>query len=213
MINYLCIHRREVSELEAEINHKTDLNSELKRDLFTVSVEASILQSGKQYFKEIFPYHHKSYFDNCNMIFQYLFLKSKTQYFHWNSKWEYVHMMHYVTALSCKLEFFDTYRVLHIQISLFMRTHKRRYLLERPTTGCNDTLAPLPQIKLNVAQYNQTYCRKVKSISAMDFQYFCFVSIFASFLYSQTKMLKFTNTALKVCCLFAFSSPCMDSME
>ena len=29
-------------------------------------------------------------------------------------------------------------------------------------TGCKDTLAPLPQPKLKVAQYNQTYCRKVK---------------------------------------------------
>ena len=38
-------------------------------------------------------------------------------------------------------------------------------------TGCNDTLAPLPQPKLKVSQYNQTYCWKVKSISAMDFQY------------------------------------------
>ena len=28
---------------------------------------------------------------------------------------------------------------------------------------------PLPQPKLKVAQYNQTYCWKVKSISAMDF--------------------------------------------
>ena len=43
-------------------------------------------------------------------------------------------------------------------------------------TGCNNTLAPppLPQPKLKVAQYNQTYCRKVKSISAMDFQYFLY---------------------------------------
>ena len=45
------------------------------------------------------------------------------------------------------------------------------------TTGCFNTLAtPLhtPQPKLKVAQYNQTYCQKskVKSISAMDFQYF-----------------------------------------
>ena len=40
---------------------------------------------------------------------------------------------------------------------------------------------PPPQPKLNVAQYNQTYCRKVKSISAMDFQYFYFVSIFTIF--------------------------------
>ena len=80
-------------------------------------------------------------------------------------------------------------------------------------TGCNDTLAPLPQPKLKVAQYNQTYCRKVKLISAMDFQYFRFVSIFASFLYSRTKMLKFTKIALKARYLFAFSSPCMDFME
>ena len=37
---------------------------------------------------------------------------------------------------------------------------------------------PPPQPKLKVAQYNQTYRRKVESISAMDFQYFHFVSIF-----------------------------------
>ena len=54
-------------------------------------------------------------------------------------------------------------------------------------TGCNDTLAPLPQPKLKVAQYNQTYCRKVKSISAMDFQYFYFVSIFTIFLILSNK--------------------------
>ena len=50
-------------------------------------------------------------------------------------------------------------------------------------TGCNDTLATpsTSQPKLKVAQYNKTYCRKVKSISAMDFQYLRFVSIFASF--------------------------------
>ena len=40
---------------------------------------------------------------------------------------------------------------------------------------------PPPQPKLKVAQYNQTYCRKVKSISAMDFHYFYFVSIFTAF--------------------------------
>ena len=38
-------------------------------------------------------------------------------------------------------------------------------------TGCNNTLFPPPQPKLKKAQYNQTYCRKVESISAMDFQY------------------------------------------
>ena len=89
--------------------------------------------------------------------------------------------------------------------------------MQRHFTECtsNDTLAPhpLPQPKLKVAKYNQTYCRKVKSNSAMDFQYFCLVSIFASFLYSRTKMLKFTNIALKARCLFAFPSPCMDFME
>ena len=54
---------------------------------------------------------------------------------------------------------------------------------EEESTGRNDTLAPppLPQPKLKVAQYNQAYCRKVKSISAMDFQYFYFVSIFTIF--------------------------------
>ena len=48
-------------------------------------------------------------------------------------------------------------------------------------TGCNDTFVPPPEPKLKVAQYNQTYCRKVESISAMDFQYFYFVSIFTIF--------------------------------
>ena len=43
---------------------------------------------------------------------------------------------------------------------------------------------PPPQLKLKVAQYNQTYCRKVKSISAMDFYYFYFVSIFITFFYT-----------------------------
>ena len=71
---------------------------------------------------------------------------------------------------------------------------------------------PLAQSKLKVAHYNQTYRRKVKSISAMDFQYFCFVSIFASFLYSRTKMLQFINIALKARYLCAFPSPCMDYM-
>ena len=71
---------------------------------------------------------------------------------------------------------------------------------------------PLHSPKLKVAQYNQTYCWKVKSFSAMDFQYFHFISIFTTFLYSQTKMLKFIKIALKACYLFAFSSPCMDVM-
>ena len=67
--------------------------------------------------------------------------------------------------------------------------HKHVKTIEKHT-GCNDTLAPLPQPKLKVAQYNQTYCRKVKSISAMDFQYFCFVSIFASFFMLSNKKAK-----------------------
>ena len=36
-------------------------------------------------------------------------------------------------------------------------------------------------LRLKVAQCNQTYCRKVKSISAIDFQYLRFVLIFAIF--------------------------------
>ena len=88
----------------------------------------------------------------------------------------------------------------------------RLYVCISLCTGCNDTLAPLPQPKLKIAQYKQPYCRKVKSISAMDFQYFHIVSIFASFLYSRTKMLKFTKIALKTRCLIAFILPCMDSI-
>ena len=38
-----------------------------------------------------------------------------------------------------------------------------------PYTGCNNTLVPPLQPKPEVAQYNQTYCLKVKPISAMDF--------------------------------------------
>ena len=43
---------------------------------------------------------------------------------------------------------------------------------------------PPPQNNLKVAQYNKTYCQKVKSFSAMDFQYFlfCTVLIFTTFL-------------------------------
>ena len=47
--------------------------------------------------------------------------------------------------------------------------------------GVSIPCSPSPQPKLKVAQYNQAYCRKVKSISAMDFQYFHFVSIFTIF--------------------------------
>ena len=47
--------------------------------------------------------------------------------------------------------------------------------------GVSIPCPPPPQPKLKVAQYNQTYCRKVKSISAMDFHYFYFVSIFTAF--------------------------------
>ena len=54
-------------------------------------------------------------------------------------------------------------------------------------TGCCDTFGPHPQPKPKVAQYNQTYCLKVKSISAMDFQYFYFVSIFTIFLILSNK--------------------------
>ena len=72
----------------------------------------------------------------------------------------------------------------------------------RRYTGCHDTLYTPPQPKLKVTQYNQTYCWKVKSISGMDFQYF-----------RRTKMLQVTKITLKARRLFAFSSPCMDSME
>ena len=55
-------------------------------------------------------------------------------------------------------------------------------------TGCNNTFPPPPpQTKLKVAQFNQTYCRKVKSISVMDFQYFYFSSIFTIFLILSNK--------------------------
>ena len=47
--------------------------------------------------------------------------------------------------------------------------------------GVTIPYSPPPPPKLKVAQYNQTYCRKAKSISAMDFQCFHFVSIFTIF--------------------------------
>ena len=46
--------------------------------------------------------------------------------------------------------------------------------------GTYMVIIPPPQHNLKVAQYNQIYCRKVKSISAMDFQYCYFVSIFTT---------------------------------
>ena len=42
--------------------------------------------------------------------------------------------------------------------------------------GVTIPLPALPQPNLKVAQYNKTYCRKVKSFSAMDFQCLYFVS-------------------------------------
>ena len=80
--------------------------------------------------------------------------------------------------------FLKKYIEIQLNVACCLHACLSAYLPYQPVclyTGCNDTLAPLPQPKLKVAQYNQTYCRKVKSISAMDFQYFCFVSIFASF--------------------------------
>ena len=56
--------------------------------------------------------------------------------------------------------------------------------LQKSLQGVMIPYSPPPQPKLKVAQYNQTYCRKVKSISAMDFHYFYFVSILLLLLYS-----------------------------
>ena len=51
-------------------------------------------------------------------------------------------------------------------------------------------LSPPPQPNLKVSQYNQTYRWKVKSFSAMDFQYFHFISIFTTFLILSNKNAK-----------------------
>ena len=49
---------------------------------------------------------------------------------------------------------------------------------------------PPPQPNLKVSQYNQTYRWKVKSFSAMDFQYFHFISIFTTFFILSNKNAK-----------------------
>ena len=85
-----------------------------------------------------------------------------------------IHPLIYLCMHACIL--LCTYIVKCIYLSKFIR-----FDVANLVQGVSIPCPPPPQPKLTVAQYNQTYCRKVKSISAIDFHYFYFVSIFTTF--------------------------------
>ena len=75
-------------------------------------------------------------------------------------------------------------------ISQTLATWGTSVQLQQTIQGVAIPLSPPPQPNLKVSQYNQTYRWKVKSFSAMDFQYFHFISIFTTFFILSNKNAK-----------------------